>query len=168
MVQRRKGAMKFALPIIWQEPLTTQAIATSPWWILPNLGLVRMHLPSRISTFRHPSPRCYTDLSFPYPLLRRESSRLQKRAVSQRKTLEFRLQFPSWGEKPILSQPIRPQRLDQRSCYSLGPIRAFDVSAQSVELVGWRRASCRLHNGNKLNLMKQFLTALDKESAAFK
>lgn len=49
------------------------------------------HLISRIRTFLHPSPRCLTALSFPYPLLRRERSRIQKRAISQRarKTLEI-------------------------------------------------------------------------------
>ncbi|XP_076370275.1 uncharacterized protein LOC143256659 [Tachypleus tridentatus] len=61
--RREKRAIKFAIPRIWCEPTTTQAIATSAWWTLPNVGLTRMHLLSCIQTFHHPLHQCYTALS---------------------------------------------------------------------------------------------------------
>src|SRR6218665_3379678 len=40
--------------------LTTQATATSAWWILPNVALARMRLKSFIQTFLLPLPQYHT------------------------------------------------------------------------------------------------------------
>ena len=54
--------------------LTTQATATSAWWILQNVALARMHLKSFIIA---PVPHCQ------FPLLQRGINHLQETAASQ-------------------------------------------------------------------------------------
>ena len=75
--------------------LTTQATATSAWWILPNVALARMHLRSFIQTFLFPLPEYHTAPSCKLPLPRRGISYLQETAASQtaRKILDIQITF---------------------------------------------------------------------------
>src|SRR6218665_2475659 len=86
--------------------LTTQATATSAWWILQNVALARMRLKSFIQTFLRPLSQYHTALSCLFPLPRRGISHLQETAASQkaRKILEIQITFSQMrrGEKVIL------------------------------------------------------------------
>ena len=62
---------------------TTQATATSDWWILPNVALARVHLKSFIQTFLLPLPQYHTAPSCQFPLPWRGISNLQETAASQ-------------------------------------------------------------------------------------
>ena len=73
--------------------LTTQATATSAWWILPNVALARIHIKLFIQTFLLPLPQYQTALSCQFSLPRRGTSHLQEPAASQtaRKILEIQI-----------------------------------------------------------------------------
>src|SRR6218665_3552781 len=90
-----KRAMKFAIPRIWRNRLTTQATATSAWWILSNVALARMRLKSVIQTFLLQLPQYHTAPSCMFPLPRRGISHRQETAASQtaRKILEIQITF---------------------------------------------------------------------------
>src|SRR6218665_3370094 len=75
--------------------LTTQATATSAWWILPNVSLARMCLKSFIQTFLPPLHQYHAAPSSLFPPPRRGISHLQHTAASQtaRKILEIQITF---------------------------------------------------------------------------
>src|SRR6218665_3512290 len=103
-----KRAMKFLSREFGRNRLTTQATATSAWWILPNVALARMCLKSFIQTFLLPLPQYHTAPSCLFPLPRRGISHLQETAASQtaRKILEIQIMFSQMrrGEKAIPNQ----------------------------------------------------------------
>ena len=79
--------------LLSRNRLTTQATATSAWWILPNVALARMHFKSFIQTFLLPLPQYHTAPSCHFALPRRGISHLQEEAASQtaRKILEIHI-----------------------------------------------------------------------------
>src|SRR6218665_2786944 len=79
--------------------LTTQASATSAWWILPNFALTRIRLKSFIHTFLLILSQYHTAPSCLFPLHRRGISHLQETAASQtaRKILEIQITFSQMG-----------------------------------------------------------------------
>src|SRR6218665_4139466 len=101
-----KRAMKFVSREFGGNRLTTQATATSAWWILPSVALARIRLKSFIQTFFLPWPKYQTASSCLFPLPRRGISHLQETAASQtaRKILEIPITFSQMrrGEKAIL------------------------------------------------------------------
>src|SRR6218665_993135 len=99
MLQFGTGEDKRAISLLSREfgrnRLTTQATATSAWWILSNVALARMRLKSFIQTFLLPLPHYHTAPSCLLPLPRRGIGHLQETATSQtaRKILEIQITF---------------------------------------------------------------------------
>ena len=125
--------------------LTSQATATSAWWILPNVALARMHLASFIQTFLLSLPQYHTASSCQFPLPWRGVSHLQETTASQtvRKILEIQITVSQMRlrREGHTSLTRKPSMIWSETLVLPCPMLRF--WHQAVELAGWKHASHR-------------------------
>ncbi|XP_076368621.1 uncharacterized protein LOC143255990 [Tachypleus tridentatus] len=128
------------------NPLTTQAIVTSAWWILPNIGMARMHLLSCIWTFHHPSPQCYAVPTLPERKRpsSEESSRSEEEVDIKDSDYNFRdaasERNPYYPNQRDLNDLIRDLDLTKLNAELLtSRLKKWDLFDESVQVTGQRK-----------------------------
>ena len=148
--------MKFAIPRILWNRLTTQATAISAWWILPNVALARARLPSCIQTFHLPRYHTAPELPVPNPPKRGSAIFRREQQVRQRgRYCRSRLQFHrcGWGEKPYfpnqkdLNDLIRDLGLTKSNAELLtSRLKEWKLLDESVQVTDQRKRHQRFSN----------------------